>query len=209
MRNPVPNVVPARAAADARAFVFERRAADAIDPESILSHLLGLGHGDEIAPEFRRKRLRTWTRQVLRRLGKYGWLDESGPGSWSPTASLRGSRDAGALARRAPRRSGTQAPPPPSRPQESWPDFVQGWVFRHRESTFGVGEIAAAMVQHGYGAGAVDARLDAARPLAEQELRFLQEEGLLRRQARSETWKPTELLRTWPAAEGSGEPTRG
>ncbi len=197
MERAKPTVVPASAAAEARAFVFERRSDRGIDPYEAHARLVAAGHGSGLPSTVREKRLRTWVLQVLRRLRKYGWLGAPDPQGWPPTAALRECSDPAALAKRAPRLPET----PASLPPESWEGFVHDWVFHHRLSEFRVGELAAALVQRGYGTGNLDERLDGARELAEEELLSLKRNGLLRHAARTEVWMPTELLRTWPDAD--------
>lgn len=217
MSTPKPNVVRGDAAAVARAFVFEQRNAGGIDPHEVVARMLEAGHGTEFPPEVRKKRMKTWALQVLRRLRKRGWLDAPGAEGWPPTAALRGCSRARALAKQAPR--GGPRPKGPRKPAsresaakkpaaampdsrrsrpESWGDFVQDWVFRHRDSKFGVPEVAVAVVQGGYGTGDLGGRLDGARDIVEREFAALEKEGLIRLDRRSDLWKATDLLLNWP-----------
>ena len=75
-------------------------------------------------------------------------------------------------------------------------------MFSHRHSEFGVAEISVAVVQRGFGSGDIGDRLDGARELVEEELCTLELDGLLQYDPESELWEPTELLRSWPAANG-------
>ncbi len=212
MRKPEANVVPGEAATVARSIVFESRDLGGIDPSEVIDRMLAAGHGSEFPSEVRRKRLKTWTLQVFRRLKKQGWLEAPGREGWPSTAALRACRDPRSLAKRAPRRTGHETPtrkaqprtPPPSL-EETWENIIQNWVFRHRLSDFGVAEISVAVVQHGFGTGDIGDRLDGARELVEEELSALELDGLLEYDAQSELWVPTELLRTWPAANGAME----
>ena len=71
----------------------------------------------------------------------------------------------------------------------------------HRLSEFRVGDLAADMVQRGYGEGSLAWRLDDSRELAEEVLRSLMLDGLLIQADRTAVWMPTEMLRTWPEAD--------
>ena len=214
-----PTVVTASAAAEIRTSVFERRSEDGIDPNEVLARMVAAGHGSDFPSPVRKKRLKTWVLQVLRRLRKCGWLGAPGPEGWPPTAALRGCSDPAALARRAsrlpepeipapsPPEPETPVPSPPEpetpapSPPESWEAWAQDWVFGHRLSEFRVGDLAAAMVQRGYGEGSLAWRLDDSRELAEDVLRSLMLDGLLIQADRTAVWMPTEMLRTWPEAD--------
>lgn len=207
-----PNVVPGEAALVARDFVFECRAAEKIDPGEVVARMLERGCGNEFPERVRAKRLRTWAHQVLRRLRKRGWLDEPARSTWVPTQALKECRDREALGKRAPGghgRPGTSvatathphvAPALRSAPTSPapWEYYIQDWVFQHRERDFGVTELAVAVVQKGFGSGDIGARLDAARILVEQGVRYLEEAGLIEYCAAEDLWRPTELLQTWP-----------
>jgi hypothetical protein len=226
MNNSEPNVVPGEAAATARTLVFERRGAEVIDPSEITARLLAAGYGSDIPSEIRKKRVRTWVMQVLRRLRKHGWLDAPGESGWPVTPALEACEEPRALRKQArvrpaprpasqpsaPQQSAPQSvapqPSPPARRAlqsshtrpESWGAFVQDWVFSHRWANFGIAELAVAMVQGGYGAGEIGGRLDGARAIAEQELAALEEEALLDYDADLDLWQPSELLQSWPEA---------
>jgi hypothetical protein len=196
-----PTVIPDRAAEDARALVFKRRDAEVIDPIEVAVSLIEAGYGRSLPPDVRGKRVKTWTLQVFRRLRKYGWLGDPEPEGWPPTPALRKCRERRALSRRVPRRLRPGTPPPP----ESWESFVQDWVFSRRTSSFSIGEVAAAMLQRGFGEGSTEKRLDRARAIAEGVLRTLVRDGLLSQDPRPGVWQPTDLLRTWPSGD---EPKR-
>jgi len=197
-----PNVVPGDAAEIARSFVFEHRASDGIDPRKVVTCLLAAGHGGSFSADVRQKRLRTWALQVLRRLGRSGWLDPPRLGKWPTTRVLRVCGDPRALTKRAPHDAGCEEPAAPPPPPESWETFVQDLVFGHRRAGIGVTDVIDALLQRGYEAKDREHRPDSARELAERELHALEQEGLLQYEERAKLWQPTELLQDWPAAEG-------
>jgi hypothetical protein len=136
-------------------------------------------------------------KQVFRRLRKYGWLRSRTEGDWIPTLALRHCRDPRALSRHLPSRVRRKEPPEPP-PVEDWGAFVEQWVFRHRDTPFGIGEVSAAMVQRGFGAGRTEDRLNEARGVAEEVLDLLASEYLVEQEAGQ--WQATEILRDWPSA---------
>ena len=154
MRKPEANVVPGEAATVARSFVFENRDTDGIDPSEVIDRMLAAGHGNEFPSEVRRKRLRTWTLQVFRRLKKHGWLEASGQAGWPPTAALRACRDPRSLSKRAPRRTEPRIPTRESQPRESQPREPQprewGTSLMYRKSPEAGGN-ALAWVKHRFG----------------------------------------------------------
>jgi hypothetical protein len=200
MTTPEPNVVPQDAALDARSFVFEHRDTGQLEHVEVIDRMLAEGHGSEFPTSVRRKRLKTWSLQVLRRLKKRGWLEGSGKDGWTPTAALRSCRDSRAIGK--PVRSKPRVEESPGAPSpEFWTSLIQDWVFHHRESEFGVAEVAVAVVQGGYGAGNIGDRLDGARAIVEAQLHSLEMGGLLEFNDQSELWTPTELLTDWPEAD--------
>jgi len=200
MTNNQPNVVSKQAAEFVRACVFDSRNSEVIDPATLVGRMLAAGHGIDFPDSVRKRRLRTWVLQVFRRLHRHGWLHEPSKQGWPTTAALRASPDPRALARKAPRRPATPKSPPPPPPPDSWEQFIQDWVFRHRQSTFNISEVVAAVVQRGFVPKEPGALLQAARNLAERELGIIEVEGLIRFRKESDDWEPTDLLRTWPVA---------
>ncbi len=147
MTNPKPNVVPGEAALVARSFVFENRDALGIDPAVIVERLLAAGHGSDIPAEVRRKRLKTWALQVLRRLRKRGWLEAPGENGWPPTAALRACARSHALGKPAPKRTAPASKvftPPPARHTPAPQEFASAPV-RHAPPAR---EIAPTPIRH-------------------------------------------------------------
>lgn len=202
--SPPPNVVPPPAAQRIRCFVFEKRDRSVFSPSEAVELLIEAGHGEPFDEDVRRARLLTWVKQVFRRLRKKGWLRARSDAEWLPAAALRHCPNVETLARTAPvdlRRPADTVPAGKSgrsARDESWPDFVERWVFDHRKAPFAVGDLVADMLRSGFGRGDPRQRLEDAREVAEHELLLLEREILLDRDG--EVWRPTEILREWPSA---------
>jgi hypothetical protein len=179
--------------------VFANRDRPDISPLDAVAKLLDAGHGAHFDESVRSARVLTWVKQVFRRLRKHGWLQSRTSAEWQPTEALRCCRNGQLLARKAPRHLIAQEPPKREElsPVESWPAFVERWVFEHRDSIFGIGEVVAAMVQRGFGTGPTEARLNAAREVAEEELRLLAREYIVEQE--DDVWRATDLLENWPS----------
>lgn len=203
-RSPKPNVVLPQAADRIRAFVFENRDGSVFSFSDAVELLLDAGYGELFDEDVRLARLLTWVKQVFRRLQKKGWLHSRSNAEWLPTAALRDCSTPDALARMAPvelRKPATPESPGKrvdAHTVDSWPAFIERWVFEHRKAPFYLGELVADMLRTGFGAGSPANRLSEAREVAEHELRNLEREILLERDG--ESWRPTELLQNWPSA---------
>ena len=190
-----PNVATKEAADFIRSRVYRFRDEPEFIPDDIVGRMLSAGHGKEFDGKVRRRRLRRWVLQVFRRLRRHGWLLRRNNLSWLPTEALRGCSREELLARKARRVRHATPPQPP----DSWEQYIQDWVFDHREASFATDDVVLAVVQRGFAAGRPEEGPAEARSLVEGQLEFLEEECLLDGAGGAGNWRPTELLRSWPA----------